>query len=276
VSPVLYERKYSVDLYRVVRSRAQIYSAVRPQFAPILEGDEGNSDDLDRNLEMTISHLSTESLAEGPTGYGPGQTESPSPSIYPGSSLAKAQFGSRLVSANSIFSGIRPPSRPTVTTASHQDIDSLQKSDLAGHGSRQTESPSPSLYPGSSLAKAKFGSRLVSANSIFSGSRPPSRLTVTTANHHSVMSDEGHSVRELTRLGLGEHVWGQIEPTPPFLYSEESFANAKFGGRLVPLNPLLSRSQPQLLKRGGFPFWRAPEVQLALHQAHGLSPGSSY
>src|ERR1019366_8309330 len=114
-----------------------------------------------------------------------------------------------------------------------------------GYGLRQTESPSLSLYPGSSLANAKFASRLVSANSFFSGSRPPSRPTVTTPSLRSVMSDEGHSVRVFTRLGLGEqegeHGWGQIEPTVPFLYSGESFANAKFGGRLVTLNPSLSR-----------------------------------
>jgi hypothetical protein len=130
-------------------------------------------------------------------------------------------------------------------TFSHWSTDnvSLQKS-LAesqlgpkGYGSRQTESPWPSLYPGSSLANAVFGSRLVSANSIFSGSCPSSRPTVTTPSLRSlaVVSDEGYSisgVRASTRLDLGEHGWGQIEPTMPFLYSGESFANAKFGGRL--------------------------------------------
>jgi hypothetical protein len=55
------------------------------------------------------------------------------------------------------------------------------------------------------------------------------------------MSDKGHSDRASTRLGLGEHGWG-LEPTTPFL-DGESFANAKFGGRLVPLNPLLSRDR---------------------------------
>ena len=54
------------------------------------------------------------------------------------------------------------------------------------------------------------------------------------------MSDEGYA---FSRLGVGEHGWGQIEPAAPFLYSGESFANAKFGGRLVPLNPLLSRER---------------------------------
>jgi hypothetical protein len=68
--------------------------------------------------------------------------------------------------------------------------------------SRQTESPWPSLYPGSSLANARFGSRLVSVNSVFSGSCPPSRLTVTTPSLRSVMLDEGHSMRAaITRPG---------------------------------------------------------------------------
>jgi hypothetical protein len=99
-------------------------------------------------------------------------------------------------------------------TFSHPSTDnvsrpkSLAESQLGrASGSRRTWSPWPSLYPGSSLANAKFGSRLVSENSLFSGS-PPSRLTVTTPSICSVMS-------------------------------EESFSNAKSGGQLVSLNPLL-------------------------------------
>ena len=110
----------------------------------------------------------------------------------------------------------------------------------AGYGSRQAES-SPSLYSGSSLAIAKSSSRLTSANSLFSASPTASRLTVTTPSPSSAKSDEGYLVRAFTRLGLGEHGWGQIDPAAPFLYPGETFANAKFGSRLVPLNPLSSR-----------------------------------
>ena len=112
-----------------------------------------------------------------------------------------------------------------------------------GYGARPTKSPSPSLYSGSSLANAKSDGRLVSANSLFSRSRSPSHSTVTTPSHRSAMSQDGYSVRAFTRLGLPEHRWGQIEPASPFLYSGEPFANAKFDGRLVPLNPSLSRGR---------------------------------
>ena len=123
---------------------------------------------------------------------------------------------------------------------------SLAESQLGtggGYSARSTRSPSPSLYSGSSLANAKSDGRLVSTNSLFSGSRSPSRSAVTTPSHRSVMSQDGYSVKAFTRLGLREHGWGQIEPAAPFLYSGEPFANAKFDGRLVPLNPSLSRGR---------------------------------
>jgi len=107
-----------------------------------------------------------------------------------------------------------------------------------GYGARPTKSPSPSLYNGSSLpvANSKSDDRHVSANSLLSGSRSRSPSTVTTPSHRSVMSQDGHSVRDFGRLGLRERGWGQNDPAVPF-------ANAKFDGRLVPLNPLLSRGR---------------------------------
>ena len=194
----------------MVRSRAQIYSAVRPQFTPIPEGGEDrltHSDDLDRNREMSFSHSSTDNISLQ-------------------KSMGESQLGS------------------------------------AGLDLRQTESPLLSLYPGSSLANAKYASRLVSANSLFSGNRPPSRPTVTTPTVRSVMSDEGYSVRALT--SLGDYSWGQNEPTAPFLYSGESFANAKFGGRVVPLNPLLSRDRSSIREVGkGHSARTAPRASLS-------------
>jgi hypothetical protein len=125
---------------------------------------------------------------------------------------------------------------------------SLAESQLGpgGYSARSTMSPSPSLYSGSSLANAKSDGRLASANSLLSSrSRRPSRSTVTTSSHRhrSVMSQDGYSVRAFTRLGVREHGWGQTEPAAPFLHSGEPFENAKFDGRLVPLNPLLSRGR---------------------------------
>lgn len=122
--------------------------------------------------------------------------------------------------------------------------ESLAESQLGpgGYGARATKSPSPSLYSGSSLAKAKSDNRHVSPNSSFSGSRPPSRSPVTTPSHRSVMSEDGCSVRAFTQLGLRERGRGQSEPAAPFLHGEP-FANAKFDGRVVPLNPLLSRGR---------------------------------
>jgi hypothetical protein len=168
------------DLFdSVARSRAQIYSHVRPQFIP--EGDEDGS-----------VHQSTDNV-----------------------SLRKSSAESQLGTGG-------------------------------GHGAQSTKSPSPSLYNGSSPANAKSDGRLVSANSLFSGShRSPSRSTVTTPSHRSVMSQDGYSVKAFTRLGRREHGWGQIEPAAPFLCSGEPFANAKFDGRLVPLNPSLSRGRSQ-------------------------------
>lgn len=163
----------------MVRSRAQIYSAVQPR--------RSVHSDIGLKQKRTFSHWSTDNVI-----------------LQKQKSLAGSQIGP------------------------------------AGYGSRQTES-SPSLYSGSSNAKSR--SRLASPNSLFSGSRPLSRLSVTTPSPCSAMSDEGYSDRAFGRLGVGEHGWGQIESAAPFLYSGESFANAKFGGRVVPLNPLLSRER---------------------------------
>ena len=161
----------------MVRSRAQIYSAVQPR--------RSVHSDIGLKQKRTFSHWSTDNVV-----------------LQKQKSLAGSQLGP------------------------------------AGYGSRQSES-SPSLYSGPSLARS--GSRLASPNSLLSGSRTRSRLSVTTPRPCSAMSDEGYA---FSRLGVGEHGWGQIEPTAPsFLYSGESFANAKFGGRLVPLNPLLSRER---------------------------------
>ena len=174
----------------MVRSRAQIYSTVRPRVTPIPKGDGDrsvHSNDLDRNDDASFSRRSTDNVSLQKT-------------------LAESQLSPK------------------------------------GYDSRQIESPCPSLYPATSLANAKSRGRLLSSSSLFSGSCPPCRPTVSTPTYRSLMSNEGRSVRAFARLDLGEHGWGQIEPTaPPFLDSGESFANAKFGGRVVPLNPLLSR-----------------------------------
>ena len=106
---VLYGGIYPVGLYSVARSRAQIYSTLRPPFPPIPEGDEDRPD-----------HMSTDNVGLGI--FGTRRTESPWPSLYPGSSLANARFGSRLVSENSIFSGSLPLSRSTVTTPSLRSV----------------------------------------------------------------------------------------------------------------------------------------------------------
>lgn len=122
---MLYEKSYSVDLYSVFRSRAQINSAVRP----ISEDDEDGSvrfDASDGSQDMSVSYWIMDkaggvqkSRTESQLGYDSRKPGSPSPSLYPGSSLANAKFGSRLVSENSVFSGSYPPSsRPTVTTPS--------------------------------------------------------------------------------------------------------------------------------------------------------------
>ena len=245
---MLYERKYSVDPYSVVRSRVQIHSVAQSRFTPIPEGDEDgsvHSYDSDCSQEMTVSYRTADraSLEKtpvepqlGPAGYGLRQTESPWPSLYPGSSLANAKFGSRLVSANSILSGSCPPSRLTATTPS-------LFSDMSDEGGRehgwarwgQIETTAPFLYSTESFANSKSGEReLASTKSFVSGSPTPGHLTITMPSLRSVMvmSDEG------SRLGLGKHGWKQTEPTGPF--RSESLANAKFGGRLVSSNPLLS------------------------------------
>jgi hypothetical protein len=148
-----------------------------------------------------------------------------------------------------VYSPFRPQFTPEgdEDTSVHRSTDnvSLRKSlgeiqlGPAGYAARPTKSPSPSLYTsGSSLADTKSDAgRLLSANSLLSRSRPPSRSISRAPSHRSVMSQDGYSVRAFTRLGLREHRWGQIEPATPFLYSGEPFANAKIDGRLVPLSP---------------------------------------
>jgi hypothetical protein len=127
--------------------------------------------------------------------------------------------------------------------------ESLTESQLGpgGHGARLTKSPAPALYSGPSQANAKSDGRHDSANSLLSASRSPSRSLSTARSHRSVMSQDGYSVRAFTWLGLRERGWGQIEPAAPFLCSAngpgEPFANAKFDGRLVPLNLLSSRGR---------------------------------
>lgn len=154
----------------MARSRARVYSPFRPQFTPEAEGDEDGS-----------VHRSTDNVSLR-------------------KSIAESQLGP------------------------------------GGYSTRPTKSPSPSLHSGSSLANTKSDGRLLSANSLFSGSRQPSRSMVTTLSHRSATSQDGYSVRAFTRLGLREHGWGQIEPAAPF-------ANAKIDGRLAPLNPLSSRGR---------------------------------
>lgn len=137
---MLYQKSYSFDLYSVVRSSVQFHSAVQPRCVvdsnaqinsadrPIPEDDENesvHSDDSDCSRPRGFSYWTMDkaggvqkSLAESQLGYDSRKPGSPSPSLYPGSSLANAKFGSRLVSENSVFSGSCPDSRPTVTTPS--------------------------------------------------------------------------------------------------------------------------------------------------------------
>jgi hypothetical protein len=173
----------------MVRSRAQVCSAVRHRFVPIPEDDQDRSDhsyDFDRDQEMTLSHWNTDNarpqkpLAKsqpGPVGHSSRQNDSPPLSLYPGSSLANARFGSRLVSANSLLSGSRPPSHLTVTTPSRSDDGCSAKAftrlGLGEHGG-QIE-PTASLLYSESSGNANSGERLVPLNPLLSRGRSPHR-----------------------------------------------------------------------------------------------------
>src|SRR6266566_6061161 len=94
-------------LYSVARSRGQIYTPFRPQFAP--ECDEDGSVHWSTD-NVSLQKSSAESQQGPGGGCGARPTKSPSPSLYSGSSLANAKSDGRLVSANSLFSGNRSPS----------------------------------------------------------------------------------------------------------------------------------------------------------------------
>jgi hypothetical protein len=64
-----------------------------------------------------------------------------------------------------------------------------------GPGSRRNGPAIPSGYSRESSANAKFGSRLVSADSSLAAARPSSRRAVTTPHRRPAPSDEGHSVK---------------------------------------------------------------------------------
>ncbi|KAH9966729.1 hypothetical protein BC827DRAFT_693372 [Russula dissimulans] len=64
-----------------------------------------------------------------------------------------------------------------------------------GLGSRRNGPALSSAYSRESSANAKFGNRLISADSSFGGGRPSSRRNVTTPNRRQPTSDEGHSVK---------------------------------------------------------------------------------
>ena len=65
-----------------------------------------------------------------------------------------------------------------------------------GPGSRRNGPAIPSGYSRESSANAKFGTRLVTADSSLAAAvRPSSRRTVTTPHRRPATSDEGHSVK---------------------------------------------------------------------------------
>jgi hypothetical protein len=111
----------------VVRSRAQIHSAVQPRIVPMPDDDEeeevGDSDDSDRKSKMSFSYWGADKvtlqkpLAKHRPGLGPGpRRNGPAiPSGYSRESSANAKFGTRLVTADSSLAAARPSSRRTTT-----------------------------------------------------------------------------------------------------------------------------------------------------------------
>ncbi|KAI0306513.1 Dbl-like domain-containing protein [Multifurca ochricompacta] len=119
-----------VSMEDVVRSRAQIHSAVQPRVVPMPDDDEdggGDSDDSDRKSKMSFSYWGADKITLQkpmvkhraiPGGLVTRRTGPTIPTGYSRESSANAKFGSRLVSASadSSASTARPSSRRTVTT----------------------------------------------------------------------------------------------------------------------------------------------------------------
>ena len=115
-----------IGLRSVVRSRAQIHSAVQPRIVPMPEEDEdegGESDDSDRKSKMSFSYWGADKvtlqkpLVKHRPGPGGLRRNGPAvPSGYSRESSANAKFGNRLVSADSTLAAARPSSRRTVNT----------------------------------------------------------------------------------------------------------------------------------------------------------------
>ena len=109
----------------MVRSRAQIHSAVQPRIVPMPDDDEDceiDSDDSDRKSKMSFSYWGADKITlqkpiakqrQIPGGLGTRRNGPIVPSGYSRESSANAKFGHRLVSADS--SAARPSSRRTVT-----------------------------------------------------------------------------------------------------------------------------------------------------------------
>jgi hypothetical protein len=120
-------REGVVSMEEVVRSRAQIHSAVQqqPRIVPMPDDDEDggiDSDDSDRKSKMSFSYWGADKITlqkpmptkQRPGPGGLGTRRGPIvPSGYSRESSANAKFGHRLVSADS--SAARPSSRRTVT-----------------------------------------------------------------------------------------------------------------------------------------------------------------
>ena len=117
----------------VVRSRAQIHSAVQPKIVPMPEDDEDeacDSDDSDRKSKMSFSYWGADKVTlqkplakhrPGPGGIGSRRNGPAVPSGYSRESSANAKFGNRLVSADSsLAAAARPSSRRTVNTPSRR------------------------------------------------------------------------------------------------------------------------------------------------------------
>ncbi|KAH9079470.1 Dbl-like domain-containing protein [Lactarius deliciosus] len=132
-----------VSMEDVVRSRAQIHSAVQPKIVPMPDDDEDggvDSDDSDRKSKMSFSYWGADKIT------------------------------------------LQKP------IAKHRPVP-------GGLGTRRNGPIVPSGYSRESSANAKFGSRLVSADSSAAGARPSSRRTVTPSGRRPAGSDEGHSIK---------------------------------------------------------------------------------
>jgi hypothetical protein len=126
--------KELIGLCGVVRSRAQIDSAVQPRIIPIPEEDEdegGDSDDSDRKSKKSFSYWGADTVTlrkplakdrPGPGGISSRRNGPALPSGFARESSANAKFGSRLVSADSSTAVVRPASRQNVNTPSYNVV----------------------------------------------------------------------------------------------------------------------------------------------------------